>query len=333
MSRNPKVTVIVPTFNRAAYLSEAIESIFAQTFTDYELLVVDDGSTDDTAIVLARFTDPRLRVFHQEHRGISAAMNTGLRVARGQYIARLDSDDVWLADLLAAEDAVLDARPDIGVVYAKAQAMAANGSLLEHYIGLPLRYPHDPFLSLVWGDSTCNIALLARRECFEAAGFYDETLLTHEDWDMWLRVAQSHHFLFLNRILARFREHEHRITSPSLPTFANHIESRVRVIDKLYASANLPPRILAFKPTAYRNVYTEIGVFLFNAGYRGRALRMFRQSLTANDNPIPTFMRILWFTVVTQKLKQFALGRALLRNQARFRQRRRERRIQRMFDE
>ena len=137
---HPKVTVVIPTFNRAHYLAEAIQSVLNQTVADYELIVVDDGSTDETSAVLAGFKDPRLCVFRQEHRGISAAMNAGLRAARGEYIARLDSDDVWFADLLEQETAVLDSHPDVGVVYARAQAMSANGTPREHYVGQGFRY-------------------------------------------------------------------------------------------------------------------------------------------------------------------------------------------------
>jgi glycosyltransferase involved in cell wall biosynthesis len=129
----PQVTVIIPTFNRARYLTEAIQSVLGQTFPDYELIVVDDGSTDGTAAVLEGFGDSRLRVLRQENHGISAAMNAGLRAAQGEYIARLDSDDVWFPNLLAYETRVLDSRPDIGVVYARAQAMSANGTPREHY--------------------------------------------------------------------------------------------------------------------------------------------------------------------------------------------------------
>ena len=321
MSSRPTVTVIVPTFNRAHYLPEALHSIFTQTFTDYELVVVDDGSTDDTAAVLRRFADARLHVLRQKHKGISAAMNAGLRAARGNYIARLDSDDLWLPDLLATETAVLEAHPEVGVVYGKAQAMAADGSTREHYLGLPLRYPHDALLSLAWTDSTCNVALLARHVCFTTAGLYDEGLETHEDWDMWLRVARDHRFLFLNQILARVREHEHSITSPSLPTFVEHIERRVQVIDKLYARTDLPSQLYTFKPHAYRNVYTEIGIFLFNTGHRGRALRMFQRAITAGGNPLIAFARILWFSLITQQLKRYGAGRAFLQFQAQLRRR------------
>jgi GT2 family glycosyltransferase len=317
----PQVTVIIPTFNRARYLAEAVQSVLDQTFSDYELIVVDDGSTDGTSAVLAGFEDPRLRVLSQENRGISAAMNAGLRAARGEYIARLDSDDVWFSDLLTRETSILDSHPDIGVVYSKAQAMSANGRSREHYLGLPLRYPYDTLLSLLWGDCTCNITTLARRSCFAAAGPYDETFRTHEDWDMWLRVARSCHFTFLNSTLGRFREHDNRITSPSSPTFVEHIESRVKVLDKFYASPYLPPHISAFKAIAYRNVYTEIGLFLLNTGHPARALPMFGRALVSGGNPVAAFARICWLTMAVQLLKRYGFGKQLLQFQAAVRRR------------
>lgn len=317
----PTVTVIIPTFNRARYLAQAIESVLGQSFADFQLLVVDDGSTDDTPALLRGFTDPRLRVLRENHRGISAAMNAGLREARGKYVARLDSDDVWCPGLLARGTAFLDASPDVDVVYARARAMAADGTPREHYLGLPLRFPGDSLQSLAWGDATCNITAIARRACFDTTGPYDETLRTHEDWDMWLRVARNHRFAFLNETLAQFREHDDGITSPTSPAFVAHIESRRHVIDKLYASRDLPPRLHRFKPIAYRNVYTEVGVFLLNTGHRTRALRMFARAATAGANPLVACLRILWLTTASPALRRSAFGRRLLQWQADLRRR------------
>src|ERR1700733_15378431 len=106
----PKVSVIVPTWNRVSLLGTAIESVLAQTFRDLEVVIVDDGSVDATESLVRRHqqTDERIRYVRQEHRGISAAMNAGIRESRGRYIARLDSDDQWLPDLLETEVAILD---------------------------------------------------------------------------------------------------------------------------------------------------------------------------------------------------------------------------------
>src|SRR5262249_29774449 len=97
----PRVSVLIPTWNRARYLPIAIESVLAQSFEDLEVIVIDDGSTDDTSGALAAIRDPRVRTIRGEHRGISRALNAGLAAARGELVARLDSDDMWLPDLLA----------------------------------------------------------------------------------------------------------------------------------------------------------------------------------------------------------------------------------------
>lgn len=319
--RSPTVSVIIPTYNRAQYIGDALGSVLRQTFTDFEVLIADDGSTDGTTALLAGFTDLRVRVLRLEHRGISATMNAGLREARGRFIARLDSDDLWYAELLAEEVKCLEASPDVGVVYSKAQAMSADGTPREHYLGLPMRYPDDSLLSLAWGDATCNITILARRACFDSAGPYDETLRTHEDWDMWLRVAHQHRFAFLDQTLAQFREHDDSITSPRVAGFVEHIEARRRVIDKLFSGADLPARLQSFKAIAYRNVHTEVGVFLLNTGHLGRALHSFLRAVTSGANPFSASARIVWLTVLTPPLRRFAFGRRLLQIQADVRRR------------
>ena len=120
MSRytSPKVSVIIATYNRAALLPRAVNSVLAQTYTDFELIIVDDRSSDDTQEVIRTFTDPRIRVIrHEANRGAAAARNTGISEARGEYIAFLDDDDECMPNRLADQVSVLDANPDVGMVY------------------------------------------------------------------------------------------------------------------------------------------------------------------------------------------------------------------------
>ncbi|MEO8604378.1 MAG: glycosyltransferase, partial [bacterium] len=254
MSAAPRVTVIMPTYDRAAYLGDAIGSVLAQRFVDFELIVVDDGSTDATPALLAAVRDPRLRVLQQAHRGISAAMNAGLRAARGAYVARLDSDDRWHDEMLQAAVALLDTQPDVDVVYAKGQAMTAAGVPLPHTVGAPPRFAGDALRSMVFDDFTCNVATVARLTCVVRAGGYDEALMANEDWDLWLRVARGARFAFLDRVLAHFCWHDDNLTGPASPVFRAVLASRTAPLDKLFAQADLPPQVAAMRAVAYENV-------------------------------------------------------------------------------
>jgi glycosyltransferase involved in cell wall biosynthesis len=315
----PAVSVVMPAYNRERYVGEAIESVLAQTFSDFELIVVDDGSTDATPQRVASLRDPRIRLLRREHRGISAAMNAGLRTARGAYVARLDSDDVWLPALLATQVAVLESRLEVGVVYARAQGMEADGTLTTHVWGVAPRYPRDSLRSLLHGDCTCNITVVARRECLERAGLYDESLGTNEDWDLWLRVARHCRFAFTDRVLARFRWHEGNVTGPRSPRFAETLGGRTRVLDKAFAAPDLPSSAAAMKAVAYRNVHTGVGLLWLGAREYGAALHAFGRALRDGGNPVPTLVRIAWFVLNWEFLSRRAWGRRFIDWQSRTR--------------
>jgi glycosyltransferase involved in cell wall biosynthesis len=320
----PKVTVILPTFNRARYVGEAMSSVLRQTMGDLELVVVDDGSTDATADAVARAGDARVRYLHQDHRGISAAMNAGIRAARGAYVARLDSDDVWLADMLEITCGVLDARPEIGLVYGQGQAMDRDGRPLSHLRGMQQRFPGETLRSMLYDDCTCNITVLVRRSCFDRIGLFDESLIANEDWDMWLRLARHASFAYVERVLARFRWHDENLTGLRSPHFDAVVETRTRPLDKIFAEADLPAEIRAMKPVAYRNVYTFQGLRRLRRRQLHLAARDFTRAVQVADEPVTAALRIAWF-VLAELLGHITLGRRLIRALADARRRRRER--------
>jgi glycosyltransferase involved in cell wall biosynthesis len=321
----PAVSVLMPAYNRAEYVGAAIASVLGQSFTDLELIVIDDGSTDGTAAEIVRVTDPRLRYLARPHGGISAAMNAGLRIAQGRYLARLGSDDLWLPEFLSVQVAQLERRPEIGLVYARAEGMDARGEPLGQTWGMPLRHPGEPLRSMLYGDCTCDITILVRRACVERAGPYDESLITSVDWDMWLRVAQHTAFAFTDQVLARFRRHPGNITGAASAVFARSFESRRRVLDKTFADPGLPAAALAMKTVAYRNLAVDEGLRWLEAGHRDRALAAFARALVAGGNPLPTLGRVGWFACIRPALLRHERGRALDGWQAGVRQRLRER--------
>ena len=321
--RIPAVTVVIPTYDRARYLGEAIRSVLDQVFTDFEVIVVDDGSADDTAGMVHAIRDARLQYLRRPHRGIGAALNAGLRGARGRYVARLDSDDVWLPEMLETLVPVLDARPEVGVAYARGQAMDQQGRRLPQLQGLPERFPGESLRSLLYDDCTCNVALLARRVCFDRVGGYDEALIANEDWDMWLRVARYWRFAFVDRVLARIRWHDGNLTAPTSPQFAAVLAARAAPLDKLFRDPGPPAVIRAMQSAAYANVHLFRGLRWLQARAFRNAGREFGLALRVSDRRLETAARIAWFTGAVPALRRVSLGRRGLSTLATLRRRRR----------
>lgn len=320
----PKVTVIIPTYNRARYLGEAIKSVLDQELSDLELIVVDDGSTDATPALLRAITDPRMRCVRQLNRGISAAMNAGMRAASGDFVARLDSDDLWMPDMLLTLVGVLEARPEIGVASAKGQAIDSNGHLLPEVFGMRERFPGHTLRTLVYDDCICNIALLARRSCFDRTGLYDESLIANEDWDMRLRLARHCRFCFVDRVLAHVRWHDDNLTGAHSARFADVLDTRTVPLDRLFSDPDLPPAVRAMKSIAYTNVYLFRGQRWLLAGDVNKAWHEFRLAIHVSDQRLLTATRAMWFALIVPRLKRTTLGRRAVRGQAAWRRRRRE---------
>lgn len=177
-----KVTVAIPCCNHGAYLPEALDSVAAQTFDDYEIVVVDDGSTDpETLEVLNGLSQPNLRVIRTANKGVSAARNRAIAEASGAYILPLDADDVIAPNYLEKAVAVLDARPDVGIVYSD-QLLFGEG---EGVLILP---DYDPRRLLV--ENLIHVSAVFRKEIWEGVGGYSEKMSRGwEDWDFWLATS------------------------------------------------------------------------------------------------------------------------------------------------
>jgi glycosyltransferase involved in cell wall biosynthesis len=301
----------MPALNSSRFVAEAIQSVIEQTFTDLELLIVDNGSTDATRQIVEGFEDPRIAFLSEPRRGISAALNRGLAAARGTYISRLDSDDLWLPELLDVLVGVLRTQSDVGLAYAQAVGIDSEGRRLPGVWGRPLRYPDDPLRSLVYMDTTCNIALLVRCECLDRAGRFDLDFRTSEDWDMWLRVAGYCRLVFVDRVLAHVRVHSDSTTSPEGPRYAEVLEERRLVLDKLFARHDLPARVQEMRGTAYSNVFAETGLrWLARREFR-RSVRALAASVRVSPRPAFTLARIGWFGLCSEVLSKRRTGRRL----------------------
>jgi len=306
-----RASVIIRTYNRARLIPETVQSVLAQTFQDFEIVIVDDGSTDDTETVLRQFNDERIRYVYQTNQGLSAALNTGLRVSNAEYIAILDSDDLWLPEMLQTAVNTLDSKPDAGLFYAKASTIDANGKPLTQILGAPEKFPGETFKSILYGDCVAPGTVVLPRICFDRVGLFDETLRGNEDWDMWVRIARHYPFAYADRTLARYRYHKANYTSiPS--NFGHLIQARIKVLDKVFSSSNIPEEALSIEAIAYRNVYIDVGLRWLSVGVWRESANYFWKAIRISPNPLFTPFRILYLILFYNVLRKTRWGSRLV---------------------
>jgi len=201
-----RVSVIIPTHNRAGLIRETLDSVLAQTWGNYEIVVVDDGSEDDTAGVLAELGG---RVIYRriEHAGAGAARNVGLEMARGEFVAFLDSDDVWDARFMEKMLAALRQASWAGLAYCDYATFDDRGVIQVACLAPNEKIRGNLFPKLIEGDFLCTGSLLIRRTCLEQAGKFDPGLAVAHDWDMWLRLAWRNDAEYLDEPLLKIRFH------------------------------------------------------------------------------------------------------------------------------
>jgi glycosyltransferase involved in cell wall biosynthesis len=202
----PKVSVIIPAYNAMNYLPKAVESVLAQTFTDFEVLIIDDGSLDGIQQWAAQITDPRVSLISQPNQGVSVARNTGINRAQGEYVAFLDADDFWSAAKLEKQVACLAAHPSVGLVdtwitLANEQGEAL-GEVATTYAAGDVRKQ-----LLETNLLNCGSTPLVRRCCFETVERFDPNLRFGEDWEMWTRIASHYTFAVIEEPLTFYRQH------------------------------------------------------------------------------------------------------------------------------
>ncbi len=204
----PLVSIVIPTYNTADYIPFTLESIDRQTFRDFETLVVDDGSTDGTREVLDPYRE-RIVYIHQRNSGRSEARNTGIRAARGKYVAFLDSDDLWTERKLERQVELMESRPDVDFLFGDKQRFSNDGSLIIRSMfrekGYDADFFGDPFLviepyrKLLDAPYVPTGTVMMKKACFEATGLFDPDIYA-EDWEFWLRVALHHRFAYAGEV-------------------------------------------------------------------------------------------------------------------------------------
>ncbi len=304
----PTVSVIIPTHNRAAMLREAIDSVLVQTYQDWELLIVDDGSTDETAKVVAAYRQccSAIQYVVQPPQGQFAALNTGLAAANGTYVAFLDDDDWWLPKKLAVQLEMLERDPALGFVYC---VMCVQGSGAVPGTLKPAQHWPDTYEALL-AHSFIPMTALVRRSCVTEAQGFDPVLELAGDYDFWLRIGCRHAFASTPEPLAIVRRHG---TNKSANRGPRLYQAHIRIFEKLLANPalRLPYRALAIRRLAKE--WYLLGRAYWLLRQPSEAATAFAQSLRLDRNVGGAFIEPTdgWAMRLWKMLKPYAAtGRA-----------------------
>jgi glycosyltransferase involved in cell wall biosynthesis len=247
----PKVSVIIPTYNRAEFLRSAVISVLNQTFQNFEIIVVDDASKDHTQEVVNSLSDKRIRyIRHEKNKRVSAARNTGIVHSKSDYVAFLDDDDEWLPAKLQKQLDLLEASPPIvGVVYTGIFVVEESSRKI-----LASSFPRNRgnvFEEILTQNRIAQTStFLLRKECFERVGLFDEDIDFGEDYDMWLRISKEFQFEYINELLVKHLIHDH---STSLMRNYEAVISSINILLKKHA------RLLASNNKGHSSRYRILG--------------------------------------------------------------------------
>jgi glycosyltransferase involved in cell wall biosynthesis len=247
--KTPVVTVVIAAYNSARYIGQALDSVHAQTFKDYEVIVVNDGSDDRDELEQVLRSHPLPIVYlSQENRGVSAARNAAIRMAKGQFYAQLDADDQWTPDYLEVQLGVLFDNPDVTLVYPNATIIGDDSDVQLEFMKISPSEGEVNFHSLVQQQCTVMTSVTARMSAIKEVGMFDEELRSCEDFDLWLRIAKSgRRIVYHRRVLALYRRHEGSLSS-----------DRVWMIRNLLTVFEKSARTFDLTPAEKRTLNAEI---------------------------------------------------------------------------
>ena len=284
----PLVSVVIPSYNAARYVGAAISSVLAQTAPDLEVVVVDDGSTDDTEAVVRRF-GPAVRYHRQRHAGVAAARNRGLAESSGKYVGFLDADDTWLPHKLERQ---------LGALQGQAAFRACYSSHVVVDPELrPLGVQRSPRVASILEDlllrgnvigSICTV--LCERELFTATGGFDPALSQCADWDMWIRLSLLTDFCYIDEPLVTYRQHGANMSRD----IKLYERDSLLLLDKAFARPGLPAALRKRRPEAYGRMFLVLAGSYYHAGAFGEFLRCAGRSLSHDPRRITYLLGYPW---------------------------------------
>ena len=214
----PKVSIVIPAYNHERYVGEAIQSALDQTFLDFELIIINDGSKDRTEDEILRFKDKRIRYYFQENRGLSATLNRGIELARGEYFSFLPSDDLYEREKVEIQiNEFQTGGDDLGILFSKQKVIDAQGKELSEdpvldWFNVPYRNKEEIFPILFEKNFLAAPTMMCKKECFDKVGGFNESIYYCQDYDMWLRILKFYDIHVLDQALIKYRWHGGNLT-------------------------------------------------------------------------------------------------------------------------
>ena len=271
-----KVSVVIPAYNAMAYLPQTVANVLEQTYTDFEVIVVNDGSTDNIEEWIVQISDLRVKLVSQTNLGLAGARNTGIRESQGEYLAFLDADDLWESTKLAKQVRVLDSHPEVGLVYTWVAYVDERGNSTGRVVNN--QQEGDVWQELTKGNLVeCGSVAMVRRQCFEKCGVFDCNLGSFvEDWDMWLRIAKTYPFKVINEPLTYYRQ----VTASASRNWSAMAKSYQLVIEKAFIAVSWDELSLRNKSystanlvLAWKAIQSQANDFQQASYFRSQALK------------------------------------------------------------
>ncbi|OPX90600.1 MAG: Chondroitin synthase [Pelotomaculum sp. PtaB.Bin104] len=292
----PQISVVIPTYNRADYIIDAVNSVLSQTYTNYEIIVVDDGSTDNTKLLLQPYLN-KIQYIYQPNKGVSAARNAGIREARGEWIAFLDSDDEWLPGKLEAQIEDIDRYP-------KAVLSCTNISFEGHgsksielfrecvsYLISKTELIQNPIMH----SFVCTPTVLAKRDSINAVGMFDEQLTIYEDIDLWFRLSTVGEFIANPLVLAKaYRRNEKsdvNLSAQYLTKQENSCTSLIKVYEKI-SRYDLSQQEKKYIKKKISDCYFDLGLINYSLQKYGQAQKYYYECFRKYPS-LKTLMKLL----------------------------------------
>jgi glycosyltransferase involved in cell wall biosynthesis len=284
----------MPNYNYDRFIGQAIQSVLNQTFTDFELVIVDDASTDNSVPVIKNFSDERVK-FYQNEKNIGRVKNINkcLSLASGEYVTLLPSDDIYLPTFLEKEIKVLDSKPEVGLVYSSAGVIDENGVVIREHHPFSQDYiinGEEEFKRLIFANHISVLTALVRRECYATLGVFNEAVTGGADWEMWMRISLNNYDVaFIAEVLAYDRKHSGNVSTYHSLTNLRGMNT-YRVVKTVFSNLPSEKKYLSYlEPEVVkalaRNILARAGVNLI-LGQNSLARRNIGLAIAIDDSII-----------------------------------------------